>query len=222
MKKLLSMALCGLLFASCNTTEQARYSTKESGFLKDYSMLKEGGSDEALLLYKSSDANWSKYSKVMIEPVQLWAGDDSDIKELDKKELDNIMSLLTGSLKSSLSKDFQLVDTSGAGTLKIRIALTEGEASEPVTDTLSSIVPITLALTYLSKVATGSHLSVGKASVEFEVLDSMTGERLAAGMDSRYGGKGGVSDKFESWADVKESFKYWGDKLNMRLVELKK
>ena len=47
MRNILLVAFYALFLAACNTTEQARDVDKKSGFLKDYSMLKEGGDDEA-------------------------------------------------------------------------------------------------------------------------------------------------------------------------------
>lgn len=59
------------LFSACSTTKQAR-SVKTSGFLGDYySMLREGGKDEALLLYRNQNANIADYSKILLEPVQM-------------------------------------------------------------------------------------------------------------------------------------------------------
>ena len=41
----------------------------QSGFLGDYSMLREGeDDDEALRIYKNPKADWKSYTKVIIEP----------------------------------------------------------------------------------------------------------------------------------------------------------
>jgi len=43
-----------------------------SGFLGDYSQLKPGNAGQAQLVYINPDAKWSDYSKVILEPVELW------------------------------------------------------------------------------------------------------------------------------------------------------
>jgi hypothetical protein len=53
-------------------------------------------------------------------------------------------------------------------------------------------------------------MAVGRASVEIELLDSLSGVRLAAAIDRREGGKKVVSGK---WADIEEAFQYWAQKL---------
>ncbi len=61
---------------------------------------------------------------------------------------------------------------------------------------------------------------VGRAGVEAEILDGVTGQRLAAAVDRRAGTKtlrGGVS----KWSDVQNAFDYWSEKLRTRLTELR-
>ncbi|MCM8529625.1 MAG: DUF3313 domain-containing protein [Lentisphaeraceae bacterium] len=222
MLKNLVMIVCSLFLASCFTTEQARDTDAPSGFLKDYSQLQEGGDDEALRTYTKKSVDWKKYNKIILDPIEIWASKESDTKDLSKKELDNLMSLLNGVVKQEVGKSFKVVSTPGPDTLRLKIALTDGESSEPITDTLSSVIPITLALSYLKKVATGRHLSVGKASVEAELVDSASGERLAAAMDSRYGGKGGIEGKFSSWDDVQEAFEFWAQRFTRKMVARQK
>ena len=108
---------------------------------------------------------------------------------------------------------------SGPDVFCLRIALTEGEASQMEIDDVSTVLPAGLAISYLHKYAGGHHSAVGKASVEAELVDSLTGERLLAGLDSRYGGKG-FKGKFDNWDDIKSSFEYCSLKINKRLVEL--
>lgn len=210
------MAFCALFLVACNTTEQAREVEKKVGFLKDYSMLKEGGDNEPLLIYNKEGVDWSQYKKIMIDPIQVWTVSGSELKSLEKKELENLLAVLNGTVKAAFKDDFEVTLSPGPNTLRLKIALTDGESSEPVTDTLSSVIPITLALTYLKDIAVGRHLSVGAASIEAELVDSVTGERLSAGMDTRYGGKG-FEGKFESWDDVKSAFEFWSARLNSRL-----
>ena len=52
------------------------------------------------------------------------------------------------------------------------------------------------------------------------MLDSMSGERLAAAVDRRTGGKiTGKVDKFSSWRTVKNSLDFWAGRMRERLAE---
>jgi hypothetical protein len=56
--------------------------------------------------------------------------------------------------------------------------------------------------------------------VEAELLDSLTGERLAAAVDRRVG-QTRVRTGAGTWEDVEESFDHWSEMLAARLQELR-
>jgi hypothetical protein len=66
--------------------------------------------------------------------------------------------------------------------------------------------------------AVDKRLLVGAAAVELEITDSLSGRRLAAAVDERWGTKamrGGILE----WSDAKEAFDYWAKRLRKRLAE---
>ena len=81
-KLLTGILAAGLLLGgltACRTTHQVGQSEKDfSGFLGDYSMLKKGDGNEANYVYVNTNADWKKYTKVYIKPVQLWKSDEAD------------------------------------------------------------------------------------------------------------------------------------------------
>jgi hypothetical protein len=218
MKNLLS-SLTLLLAVSCTTTHQTDSISKPSGFLKDYSMLEPGNEDQAQMRYIKTGVNWSQYTKIMIDKIEVWASDDSGIRELNPKELQAILSYLHAAFKNKLKENFQIVHEPSPGTLRIKLALTDGEASRPVSDTLSSIIPISLAISFIKRASTGTHLAVGQASIEADFIDAVSEERLAAAMDTRAGAKA-FSGKFDKWDDLKSAFDYWSLQTHIRLNEL--
>jgi hypothetical protein len=214
----------GTLFAvtACNTTRHAR-SVEQSGFLTDYSQLKEGKSDQAKLVYFAPGVDWKKYTKMYIEPVQLWKGDDkeSPLGKLSKENQDLITSFLYTELNNELQKSYTLVDKPGPDTLVLRSAITEAKKSAPVRNLLTAIVPFGIAANILVTAAFGSGIGVGEVQVEAELLDGATNQRLFAAVDKRAGTKA-LRTKFDgTWGDMKLSFEYWAQKLETRLVELR-
>jgi hypothetical protein len=75
-------------------------------------------------------------------------------------------------------------------------------------------------LSTLTGLATDTQVFVGKAAIEVEITDSMTGKRLAAAVDERAGAKTlrGIGGK---WKDVDNAFKYWAERIQKRLAELR-
>src|SRR6266481_5152339 len=79
LKPLSGFLIAGLLLGmiACATTRQVR-KTEPSGFLGDYSQLEKGKKGQADMIYWNPSADWAKYTKVYIEPVELWRSDDPD------------------------------------------------------------------------------------------------------------------------------------------------
>ncbi len=207
---------------ACHTTRHAR-SVTESGFLGDYSQLKEGTSDQAKLVYFAPNVDWKKYTKMYIEPVQLWKGDDkeSPLGKLSKENQDLITSFLYTELNNELQKSYTLVSSPGPDTLVLRSAVTEAKKSAPVRNLLTSIVPFGIAANILVTAAFGSGIGVGQVQVEAEMLDGQSNQRLWAAVDKRAGTKA-LRTKFDgTWGDVKLAFEFWAQKLETRLVELR-
>lgn len=207
--------ICLFLLAGC-THQVPR--VEPSGFLGDYSRLKEG--DHANLSYISQTADFSRYTKIQISPVELIAAKGTKLSKLDAEDRVRIRKMIETDLADELGKDYALVDAPGYDVMRLRVAVTEVKPSKPIRNMISSVLPIGLALSTLKRMVFGTHLSVGEASIEAEVVDSMTGERLAAAVDRRAGRKWGAGN-FSSWGDVDAAFEYWAEVLRERLEELR-
>jgi hypothetical protein len=216
---LVIVAICGL--AGCSTTRQAR-SVSPSGFLGDYSQLKPGQGDQAKLVYIRPDVEWKRYTKMYIEPVQLWMADkNSRLARLSKSDQQTLINLLYTDLHNQLETSFTLVDQPGSNTLVLRCAITEADKCSPVRNLATTLVPFGAALNLLKTAAFGKGTGVGEAQAEMELLDGVTQERLAAAVDARVGTKA-LRTKFDgTWGDVRLAFSYWAWKLNARLVEIR-
>ena len=104
--------------------------------------------------------------------------------------------------------------------MRVRASITEAKGSMVVLDTISSLVPQLRTLTTVTKLAADTHVVVGKAAVEGEVVDSLSGVRLFAAVDERAGAKA-LRGVFGTWNDVHEAYKHWAKRLNARLGELR-
>ena len=99
-KRLVSWFMAGVLaplallwLSGCAATQEAK-SVEKSGFLGDYSMLKEGqrstfkegSEDQALSVYKNPAVDWKKYKKVQLDPVTVWLGPKSQMKDVPAED----------------------------------------------------------------------------------------------------------------------------------------
>jgi hypothetical protein len=219
MTRMLVSILALVTIGGCATTRQTR-SVEKSGFLGDYSELKEGGSGEAQLVYIKPGARWATYDKIVIDPVTLWTGSATDLAKVPHEDQQLLADYLDASLRDHLQQDYQIVDRAEPGALHLRVAITDAHGAHVVANTVSKIVPQLRVLTTVGGLATDTQLLVGRAGVEAELLDSVTHERLAAAVDRRAGTKairGGIS----TWADVQNAFDFWSERLRTRLADLR-
>ncbi len=204
--------LISAVLAGCATTEEVR-DVQKSGFLGDYSMLQPGGEGQVALRYVNPNARFGSYDKILIEPVSIWATDESSLKDVSEGDRRMLVDYLHTALSQSLAKDYSLTGTPGPGVMRLRVALTDATAAPVVMSTVSNIVPQMLVLSNVKRLATGTHAFVGSAAVEGELVDSLTGERLAAFVDKRSGGKSLERIGGGSWDDYKNrswsSFSWW-------------
>jgi hypothetical protein len=212
----LALALL-VMIGGCALTRQTR-SVEKSGFLGDYSQLKEGESGQAQLVYIKPGVRWADYDKIDIDPVTLWTSESTEKVAPEDKQL--LVDYLDASLRNALKQDYQIVDRPEAGALRLRVAITDAKGARAVANTVSKIIPQLRLLTTVGGLAADTTVLVGRVGVEAEILDSVTNERLGAAVDRRAGTKalrGGLS----TWADVQNAFDYWSEKLRTRLTELR-
>ena len=209
------------LGASCATTYQTRRA-KTSGFLGDYSQLRPGEGKEPLLVYFNPAADVRNYDKILIDPVVGYLGQGSRLNRLAPADRQALLDYFHATLREQLGQDYALVDRPGPGTLRLRIAVTDARGTKPVADTLSTVVPVALAVSALERVALGKTLTTGSVRIEAEALDAQTGARLGAMVDERVGAKvTGRFDKWSKWQDVRDAFDYWGARMRGTLREFR-
>lgn len=220
MKNVLAAALV-IALGGCAVTEQESPDRIDvgagSGFLKDYSQLQPGKKGQALLVYFNPSADWSRYNKILIEPVTVGLGPSHALSEQDQQMLS---SYYYHALETSLSKNFTLATQPGPDVMTVRAALTDATTATPVLRTISVVIPQARLLSAVKNMATGSYAFVGSAQSEGEVLDSVTGARLAAAVDRRSGGTSVKNADVWQWGDAEKAMDYWAQRTDQRLVEL--
>jgi hypothetical protein len=222
--------LCLIVFvigiSGCASTQEAK-SVEKSGFLGDYSMLKEGersafaqgAENTALLVYRNPAVDWRKYKKVKLDPVTVWMSQkDSQLKDVSVEDRQRLAALLWSKLDEQLRKDYEMTNQSGPDVLHIQAAITEAGQSNAVLDTVTSIIPQTRLLSGMKSMATGVSGFTGSASAEMKMTDGESGKLLAAAVDRR-GGTKSLSGVTNSWNDVEESYRYWAEKVRYRLCQ---
>jgi len=211
------LGLSLLLLTACTTTQKApiEMGAVNCGLLAgECGKLQPGGDDQAALRYINPLAQWTKYNKVLIEPVTFWGGGSTSVSASDQQALVNYFAQ---QLKEQLGKEFEVVDQAGPGVLKLTVAMTDAEAATPVLRSISMIIPQAHMLSNLKYLATGTFPFVGGAQAEAKMTDAVSGELLGAVVDKRIGG-GSFTTGFQwQWGDAENAIDKWCELLTERL-----
>src|SRR5438067_13480491 len=127
-----------LLLAAVTGCTSARSPVRRevSGFLDDYSTLREGGPGEVALVYRNPQADWKSYDKVLLEPVTLWRSGRKSLDAVPEEDLLRLVDDLESAVRRRLGEGFGLVENAGPGAMRIRLALTEARACAADLDVL--------------------------------------------------------------------------------------
>jgi hypothetical protein len=198
-----------LLLSSCSTGGKS-----PSGFLSNYAQLNAGyGTADAVSSFVKSGVDFKKYDSVIIEPVTTTVAAPG----ISPAVTDQLAAYLSGSLNSQLSSGYKIVNTPGPKTLRVRTGLTDvienSKGGKPVV-TVHTDPKITLSGNLGSAtIAT----FVSQVSFEGELLDSMSGERLAALIDHRLGNKREATATTQ-WASVRSAINQGVGRLRERFT----
>jgi hypothetical protein len=214
---LAALVASALVVSGCTPTRARRGTPYESGFLSDYGQLKHVEGYPAALVYIRPGVQWSSYNAVQLDSVTLWR--DAGTEALSAEDQQMLTDLLYKDVHDDLSKYFNVVTEAGPGTLRLRVALTQVQAAKPVIRTVTTVVPQMRVLGSLIGLAANTALTVGSATVEMEVLDSVTNQVLAEGVDDRAGTKVLFAKRaYTTWGDVDAAFKYWAGRISWQLA----
>ncbi|MFM8331527.1 MAG: DUF3313 domain-containing protein [Candidatus Methylumidiphilus sp.] len=220
--KQLSFQIIIMLFAlslsGCGAKESRRM--EQSGFLGDYSQMKEGTNNEALFVEVNPKADCRNYPKVIIDEATLWAKtDDSPLSKLDPKDQKMLVTLGWGTVYDGMQKaGFEIVDTPGPGVMRVRGAITEAVKARVLVANAMALAPYVWEATTLWGMGTGKWPFLGELAGEMEVVDSQSGERLFAAMSKVVGTLGSTLNPTARWGDVHDGFDRWRENIAKRMT----
>lgn len=172
-------------------------------------------------LYFNPNAEWSRYDSIQLDSVTLWANEDTG--KLGDEDQQMLTDTLFKALHEELSKYFEMSDQPGPNTIRMRAALTQAKGAKTALRAISSLHPGTLLLGAAVGLSLDTANSVGTATLEVELLDAITNQRLAAAVDQRAGTKAfaliAPKRTFSKWGDVEAIANYWAERAAIVLLK---
>jgi hypothetical protein len=209
--------------AQGSAKQQPADSREVSGFLGDYSALVPDAKNGDLLVYEKNASVLSKYNKFIFNPITIYLLPEARDRGIDADDLERLAIYFREAVTAELKKSgrYQIVTDPGPDVLELNVAITN---VEPTGGKKNAAVKGAATAATIG-VAPGTsllvpRLSVGKVGIEGEMLDSVSGERLAAFVTGK-GGRRWFSgfNAFKKWGDIEAAFRSWAKNFRERLDE---
>lgn len=198
------LALMAMSLLMTAPAEAQKKKKEPSGFLSDYSRLEPDPADKSILVYGDHAQILCKYKKVFVQPVQIFLHEKAG-KKVDEEAREVLKQYTFFALIDGLrAVEWLEFAEPGPGVVEINTAITDVVKAKPV----QQVLP-------LSKLI---GIGRGGAALEEELLDSETGEQLAAaiwaGRGSRFDMKG-----LKKYGHAKKVIDAWAKNWSKRLSE---
>ena len=204
--------LLGMLVSACATTEtdqgtgtpSPRPDGTYSGFLGDYPEFEPALYAGDALVYVAPGADLKRYQQLLIDPVTVWTDPGASDKAIDPAQLQALADAVRQSFVEKLNGAYPVATEPGDGVVRLRLAITN------VVVTAKSKRPFSRQADVNAntiQAAAGGQISLRSATAEAELVDSVTGERLAAAIQAT--GERGGRENPGSWQALQDIIDAW-------------
>ena len=210
----LSILLSGIALAK-------KYEVKQSGFLENYPAFESDMDRKGAMVYRKAGVDLKKYTKIIIDPVEIWIAPESKYKGIKPDDLKVLADTFRQAIVNALEPTYPVVNTPGPDVLGIRIAITNVYITKKKRG-LMGYTPAGLVISTAVK-AIGDNMSLQEAVIEAELLDSQSNERLGALMDQQSKtakkklGVGATKKGKTSWEEIEETLKFYAQRFRTRM-----
>ncbi|SFS23975.1 DUF3313 domain-containing protein [Pseudomonas sp. NFACC42-2] len=219
--RLMISTLCVASIAMAGCASKVTQPDEYSGFLSDYSQLKEAKSPSGAEVMRWVDPklDLSRYTAVYIEPTQFYPKPQATTKIPDST-LNGINTYFNQALKRELGKSLPLANGPGPGVMVVRAAIT---AVSSKTEGLKpyEFVPVALVAAAVST-GTGIRDQETTLGTEAQFLDGASGKVLAQVVRKGTGKPLSNDSQVMKADDVKGVIDGWASDLHQSYVKLKK
>jgi hypothetical protein len=184
---------------------------QNAGFLSSYDTLKPNPSLENALTYvKSGGAAQAirQYFAVIVDPVEIYVATNADVSKMPDRGRTALTAYFQNAITRAVSDAFPVVNEPGPLVLRLRTALIGVDVGSAIPAETEGVGGE--ALTHM--------IDIGKVGVEMEMVDSVSGEQVAAAVDRQNLGSGAVVgtvgfSRDERFAAAKDAFDGWAARL---------
>jgi hypothetical protein len=180
----------------------------QSGFLNNYDQLVEDKELDGMKIYRNENVDVKgKYTKIMIAPVEFMLDEKDPETQFSDEDKQKLADHFRQELETKLKEHIEITNEAGDDTLLLRAAITE---------LLANKVYLNL---HWSTTLYGA--GIGGASIEVELLDSQSAERILAFVDAKKGKNLHYAKGLTKWGHTQEVLSKWAEIIVLNLRKLK-
>ncbi len=184
-----------------------------SGFLKDYSILKTNpavGGETLTFVHLDKMKSLRRYVAIIVDPVDVYIATEADTSLFTSHAREAVSNYFRHALIDAVEDAFPVVDTPGPLVLRLRAAVVGVDLGGELAPIESGSEPLKRALV------------LEKVGVEMELVDSQTGEQIAAYVDKEKLGAGAQVGSLnfsreERAMEARAAFDEWAEKVRVFL-----
>ncbi len=170
MKRLYFVIILAMVFcvAGCASGPQ------EYKGLESSSRLQPSADFPHTLIYKKPGIEGKKYTKFIIDPVEIYKGEDARFGGASPEDQQKIAEFVKTEFTRILQDGYAIVDAPGPNVLRLKFTLAGLEKTNPAMATVTHVIPIGIVMN-LGKSAAGMNGSfMGSVTLAGELYDSGT------------------------------------------------
>ena len=203
-----------LALAGCGGSTLPNPIQKPSGFLPDYSLLKQVPNTPKgteIYNYKSPSVQRGDYTSVIVDPVIVYQSTTTKTEANASADLataaqaEEVRASIQAGIQTVVSRKIPLTSTAGPGVARLSVAITgamlEKEGLKPW-----NLIPVSAVITMASK-ASGKDEKTPAIMVELKFVDSSTGKLLRETVTVIHGD--GFRDKANTDAEFQQLAEQW-------------
>lgn len=174
-----------------------------------------GGAVDRIYIAEGVASKLGEYNALIVEQPDVSFDPDSKYQGIEPDALERLADDLAAAFTGELEGVYEITDEAGPDVLRVRWALSNLQLKHKWSKNPLSYTPVGAAAHAVRKARSGditNKAALRGVMLEFELLDSQTGERLAAAGESRH-----RQDEPTSWPELEELLRTYGRLLKCRL-----
>ena len=177
------MALSSLVFASCAGSRPPAYSLLSSSSRLQTNPNDKSGKTPYLF---SSGPIAGKYSKVVVEPVAIYSGDDQQFDKVSAKQKAVLAQYMKEEFQKELSTRYSLVSRPTSETLRVKVTLTGAKTTPPVVGVFTRFDMAGGPYNVVQSIRGKEGMMTGSVSFAVEVYEGSSDRLLKAYVEKQY------------------------------------